>query len=111
MSDSQVAGFFLENQGRICGRFSPGQLKEYKSTLGKVRPGYTLFKAAVITALMLVLNKNTYGQSKPNKPGVEVTDESKRHDHKTSADETERWISGTVIDESDGSALPGINVV
>lgn len=105
LSDQDIIEYFLDNPTKTCGRFHPDQLKTFTLRQPvKVKPGWMLLKAGLISFLMMVVSKPSIAQQAGNT-------QTEWSVNKTSADTTGHNFKGVVFAKEDHSALPGVNVV
>lgn len=109
-SDDEIVAFILKKPEHACGRFRNDQLKVYTVLPDvRLRPGFTLVKAGVISLLLLLISKPSSAQL-PTTPSTEaVQSTTKTSDH--TKINTIHAIRGKVIDAGDSTALYGVTVV
>lgn len=108
MTDEQVFAFFVNNTSHTCGRFRPGQLKEYGvMPMVKVRPGVSLVKAGVMSLLLLLINRQLPAQDVHEKAKTETVQHTSGQNVVKGFPKT---IRGVVKDEAN-TPLPGANVL
>lgn len=108
MTDEQVVAFFVNNTTQTCGRFRPGQLKQYGvMSMVKVRPGISLLKAGVLSLLLLLINRQLPAQDIRDKAKTETIQQAPEVNVVKSFS---KIIRGVVKDEYN-EPLPGVNVI
>lgn len=108
MTDEQVFAFFVNNASHTCGRFRPGQLKEYGvMPMVKVRPGISLVKAGLLSLLLLLINRQLPAQDVHEKAKTETVQHTPGRNVVKGFPKT---IQGVIKDEYK-DPLPGVNVV
>jgi hypothetical protein len=110
MSDAEIIDYFKDQPSATCGRFKPEQLKIYGYTNPvHVRPGYSLLKAGIVSMLLLLVGKTTFSQTRSNTPPTEIVS-SPRDKNSDTLRVANQVLSGTVVEETTGDPLPGVNV-
>lgn len=111
MTEEQIFAFFTSNTAHTCGRFRPGQLKGYAAIpMVKIRPGFSLLKAGVVSLLLLLVSKQVPAQDVFGKSKTEITHASQQAQDKNYAVTVPKIIRGIVKDEI-GYEIPGVNVL
>jgi len=111
MTDDEIVNFFKRNSAHVCGRFQPQQLKAYTQMKLNVKPGFPLLKAAVVSALLVLSAKHSYGQAPNVNERGKVVRESKKSHRQKVVEPQEQVVRGIVIDPIDKYAMPGVNVL
>ncbi|MBT1706514.1 carboxypeptidase-like regulatory domain-containing protein [Chryseosolibacter indicus] len=111
MNDSEIVEYFSTEHASTCGRFRPGQLKEYVfATLPPtITPGYTVLKAGILGLLFLLVSKPSLAQTHPTKPITELDVHTKQVQSVDLKKQT-KTVRG-VVKGDDGMPLPGANVL
>jgi hypothetical protein len=109
MSDNEIITFLKRNTN-ACGRFRPDQLKTYtNNTIPKINPGFNLFKAGLLSLLLLLLSKQTSAQSVNPKTNTESVQHSNHLNNETTTATSEQVVKGLVL-SGDDEPLPGANI-
>ncbi len=113
MSEKEIANFFKSKPSHVCGRFHPGQLKQYSydPAMNFSDPGYTaLFKAGIFFLFMLAFHKQGVAQGfSTSAKEYTVQTEAQKNVNTASGNSAGKIVQGVVYDE-DNYPLPGVNV-
>lgn len=109
-TDDEIVAFISRKPENGCGRFRTDQLKIYELVSpDKIRPGFTLLRAGVLSLLLFFLNKQASAQFPSTTHETEVVQHPVSPDKTTS--HTYTVVRGIVIDSADKSPLPGISII
>jgi hypothetical protein len=112
MSDREIADYFSQKPSHTCGRFRAGQIKSYSLTeTVKVRPGAMLFKAGLVSLLMVLISRQ---QSAAQELNVKYKTEILKggtHEEKNTVSTEAFLVRGIVKSEEDKMPLPGVNIL
>lgn len=110
-SDAEIMEFFTRKPARTCGRFRTDQIREYShKPVAHVRPGLQLFKAGLLSLLLVLVSKQTFAQRHSEKVQSAYVTGSEYSVGKVAVNES-YVVRGVVIDSYDKSHIPGINIV
>lgn len=112
MTDQQIIDFVKQKPSHACGRFGPGQLKQYHQfEFANVKPGYMFLKAGVLSALLLLGSKPSVA-SNPNPDRTQTVQMTKIDDQgEVTLTRSAHYVKGVVRSAEDGLPIPGVNVV
>jgi hypothetical protein len=111
MSDDEIVQFFESRPAHTCGRFAPGQLKEYLTwEPEKLRPGKGLLVAGMMSLLLVMVGRPAQTQNLVEPQKVETPLSVVQNDHSL-ATAGYYVVRGFVRSREDDSVLPGVNVV
>ena len=109
MSDEAIHNYFKSKPVHACGRFRRDQLKSYTiAGPTTVQPGWRLVRAALVSLLVLLINRQTPAQTSGTKTKIEHVEQSAVHPGSTNTQE--HVVKGIVKDEYK-DPMPGVNVV
>lgn len=108
-SDDEILAFIRKKPAHACGKFRPDQLKTYSLIHPVVvKPGFTVWKAGIVSLLLLLISKPTPAQIHNNKTSTEQIDQqTSRRKNWTNNFIT---VKGTVKSGEDNSPLPSVSV-
>jgi hypothetical protein len=110
MSDQEISDFFENNPLHCCGRFSPDQLKTYRtSQFSNILPGFALLKAGLACLILMFSNAETFSQTTSAKGKIEMIEPHKGYSMADVGATTSHIVRGVIKDET-GNPLPGVNV-
>lgn len=113
MAELEIIDFFKDNPVKTCGKFLPGQLKNYTElNTPSIKTGTKLFKAAAIALILMFLAKPGIAKKIPAQTIIETTNsliiEGVKNDTIIANDSY--IVKGVVKDEYD-EVLPGVNIL
>jgi hypothetical protein len=113
MSDEQMLSYLKNKPTHSCGRVRVDQLKTFSPAIlpSRISPGMTLLKAGFVSLLLLLVSKQSSGQTTLAKNLTENVQLPTSHNALQTENVIEQWLNGVVTSAEDGSALPGVNVV
>ncbi|WP_316803767.1 carboxypeptidase-like regulatory domain-containing protein [Pedobacter nototheniae] len=111
-NDQDLRNWFIENQGKGCGRFRPEQLGRFvdpEISTRKFRPG--LIAASIFTLLSFSKLSEARAVEKPSfyQNNQKLNFKLKNLNNQPATDSL-RLIKGKIIDKDDKSALPGVSI-
>jgi hypothetical protein len=111
-SDRELKSWFIEDQGKSCGRFKPEQLnrlilEESKFSIKKFKP------SLIAASLIAFLSFPKLSIAQVVKPAIDQTDNFSTGAllKNTLLSDSVKIIRGKVIDKDDKSPLPGVNII
>jgi hypothetical protein len=111
-SDGDILNFIQNKTSHTCGRFRPDQLKLYAHySPTNISPGLTLLKAGFVSAMLLLVSRQTSAQTVATKSKVEVVQYSNQPTEERIATNADHFIKGVVKSGEDNQPLAGINVI
>lgn len=108
-SDVNLKTWFIENQGKACGRFKPEQID--RLILDETRFSIKRFRPSLVAAsLIAFLSFPKLSSAQITKPTTIQTDDLQRKNHSNGIvlSDSAKIIKGRVIDKDDKTPLPGV---
>lgn len=110
-SDNQIRDFFIQNKGKVCGRFNPNQLKLYTSGTHKPSflPLFTLLGLSFIVSPTKAQNTDEEKVVHIQQP-ENINYTAKQDTISQSTPANRLIITGFVYDKHSAEPLPGVSV-
>lgn len=97
LTEQEIASYFQNQKPHMCGRFRVDQLKRYQPKSLLLNTGATLFKAGLLSLMVIAFTPSAMAQ--PIKVPTEVVIP------------VEQLVKGKVLSDEDGSPLAGVNII
>jgi hypothetical protein len=112
MTDDELIAFLQKKPASLCGRFRPRQIKTYMlPEQTGIRTRYTLLKAGVLGAFLLLVSKPVAAQSTPAKNQSSMVQDTEQRERTKNKVVKAQYISGIVTDNETGDPMPGVSIV
>jgi hypothetical protein len=112
MTDEEILRYFIAESTQTCGRFRSDQLKHYSTNNPvTIRTGFNLFKAGLLSLVVLLMSRPSFATPGNQKPKLEV---AQFHGQQLATNiqvSGDYLIKGVVKSKDDGSAIPGVNIL
>lgn len=103
-SEQDIKNYFQQRRGAVCGKFRPHQLRLYRDTAP--RKGWM---PSLITFALLIISRPAEAQTTA-KPHTEEIQKIDRQITRGDTTVASMMINGVVLDASDRTAIPGVNI-
>jgi CarboxypepD_reg-like domain len=104
----KIKGYFSKPPRPTCGRFNVRQLKTYSSPPASQR---SWLPAPFVALLLLLASRPSEAQQQREEPAQEQLDIRKQYSQSSDTVVRKLIVTGTVMDGSDKSNIPGVNVI
>jgi len=112
MSDEQIIDFFRNKPAHTCGRLRADQLRSYAWTDPvKIYPGFTLFRAGLLSLFLLLASKAAFAQQVVTKQNTEVVQDTVGAKAEKIVVRPDSFVVSGLIQDEQQQPMPGVNII